>query len=161
MLQFIVSFDLSITRKLALSELLPTHFEQAVFSFLSFPPDAIRLFLSVSIVPDAILLFLLRILPAPLRLLSVPAPHCPVPASSASGLLSLLAPPGPVRATSDGSFFLCPLCRLPSGFPFISVSPLPRLPVSPLPRLPASPPPCLPASLQPIRLLSPLFRISV
>ena len=46
----------------------------------------------------------LVVLPDAIRLLLIPAPHCPVPASSASGLLSLLAPPCPVCATSAGAF---------------------------------------------------------
>ena len=62
--------------------------------------------------PDWIRLLLLRIPPDAIRLSSIPAPRCPVPASSASGLLSLLprlvlcAPPPLAR------FFLCPFRRI-------------------------------------------------
>ena len=84
------------------------------FSFLSFPPDysALPSSCSAGLNPALscyfrriIRLFLLRILPDWIRLLPIPAPHCPVPASSASGLRSLFPPPCPVRATSAGAFF--------------------------------------------------------
>ena len=86
-----------------------------LFFFLVVPPDWIRLFL-LRIPPDWSRLFLLRVLPDVIRLLPIPAPRCPVPASSylatlerffpASGLLSLFFPPCPVRATSAGVFFV-------------------------------------------------------
>ena len=84
-----------------------------VFPFLSFPFSSASVHFS-GLFPRTILsvhlprilcgFSFLVVLPDVIRLSSVPAPHCPVPASSASGLLSLFSPPCPVRATSAGAF---------------------------------------------------------
>ena len=71
-------------------------------SFLSLSPP--RTILSVHLPRILCGFSFLVVLPDVIRLTSVPAPHCPVPASSASGLLSLFSPPCPVRATSAGAF---------------------------------------------------------
>ena len=66
-----------------------------------------------------------------IRLLSVPAPHCPVPASSASGAQSLLAPPGHVPALRWRVSSCVHFCRPPPAF---HLFPSPRFPPPAVPR---------------------------
>ena len=73
------------------------------------PPPMMRFFLSPFRRIESGFSFLV-VPPDVIRLLLIPAPHCPVPASSASGLLSLFSPPCPVCPTSAGAF-------LPVSFP--------------------------------------------
>ncbi len=98
-----------------------------VFPFLSFPFSSASVHFS-GLFPRTILsvhlprilcgFSFLVVLPDVIRLTSVPAPHCPVPASSASGLLSLFSPPCPVRATSAGAFSIA-TCGAISLFCFL------------------------------------------